>query len=895
MTASPLSPPLQPNEAYRATFTADLDASLHYAVSTLVLTDNRLLLLEAGSAGGWQAWGLDEIAAIERDDTGILGKMEIQGADGPLALLRYTLRQSPEASDFVDSFELTRVGSDDRRQVQALAAGAGPVRHRHSPLIRLLAFARGHLSGVLTGLALTLTATAVGLIPPYLTMPLVDQVLISPPPPGAPIGAHWVKVMYLIGGLVLAALGTWLLTWGQGWVLARVSERVSADLRNRTYAHLQRLSLEYFGGKRTGDLIARISHDTEYLCSFLSDKLVDFLTDILMIVGTAAVLLYLDPFLAIASLLAFPPIAWLILQARSGLTTGFLRGGRVWDAMTNILADTIPGIRVVKAFSQERREIARFERANRRIVEANDRVNRLWTFFWPLVGLLTQLGLLVVWAFGSWQVLHHRISVGMLTAFVAYIGRFYARVETMSRMLTATQRASVSAQRLFEILDRRPKVVDPPNPLPLPQVRGELRLHEISFRYGARTVLDKVELTIKPGEMVGIVGHTGSGKSTIANLVCRFYDVAEGSLEVDGVDVRRYTVEDYRKHVGIVLQESFLFYGTVADNVVYGKPDATRDRVLQATRAARAHDFVLRLPEAYDSLVGERGQSLSGGERQRLAIARALLVDPRVLVLDEATSAVDTETEREIQRALDSLVRGRTTVAIAHRLSTLRKADRIVVLRRGRIVEEGPHEELLALDGEYARLYRAQTQGLGEAGAPVVSRRGRELEAEPEAPASAVVFDPRDLELQPAAPGHLWVRLPSWSEPQQVSAVRCFPLTDPLRFIALVDAQGRELLCIDELAALEEEAQRLVLGSVTERDFVPVIEHIERIDVAAGQSEWKVRTDRGRTTFLLDQDDQLRNLGRGRWIVTDAWGGRYIIEDLERLDAASRREMAKVA
>jgi ATP-binding cassette subfamily B protein len=289
----------------------------------------------------------------------------------------------------------------------------------------------------------------------------------------------------------------------------------------------------------------------------------------------------------------------------------------------------------------------------------------------------------------------------------------------MSRMVQATQRAGASAQRVFEILDRVPSVGEPADPVRPGRLKGRVELSHVNFRYGTRQVLHDIDLAIEPGEMIGLVGATGAGKSTLVNLICRFYDVHSGAIRVDGVDVRRFALEDYRRSIGIVLQEPFLFFGTVAENLAYGRPDATRAEIIAAAKAARAHEFILRLPEGYDTPVGERGQNLSGGERQRLSIARALLIDPAVLILDEATSSVDTETEREIQAALENLTRGRTTIAIAHRLSTLRRADRLVVLEQGRIVETGRHEELL-LDpaGAFARLHRAQMQATGlDAGA----------------------------------------------------------------------------------------------------------------------------------------------------------------------------------
>ena len=382
--------------------------------------------------------------------------------------------------------------------------------------------------------------------------------------------------------------------------MARVSERIGADLRNRTYAHLQQLSLEFFGGRRTGDLIARLSNDTDRLCGFLSDNLVDFATDCLMILGTAGILAWIDPVLALATMATFPIIGWLLYHVRERLEHGFRRGGRAWSEMTSVLADTLPGIRVVKAFAQERREIERYRRANDHILRENDRVNRVWTFFWPMIVLLNQFGLLVVWGVGAWRVYEGKITVGVLTAFLAYIARFYTRLESMSRMMSSTQRAAASASRLFEILDRVPSVPEPINPTRLERVRGAIEFRGVGFRYGSRPVLRDVNLSILPGEMIGLVGPSGSGKSTLVNLLCRFYDPSDGNIFVDGLDIRRLAVEEYRHHIGLVLQEPFLFYGTIAENISYGRPDATRPEIIAAARAAKAHEFILRQPDGYD-------------------------------------------------------------------------------------------------------------------------------------------------------------------------------------------------------------------------------------------------------------------------------------------------------
>jgi ATP-binding cassette subfamily B protein len=568
-------------------------------------------------------------------------------------------------------------------------------------------FAKPYQGQLFLGFCLTLASTAATLVPPYLTMPLMDDVLI-PFQNGQHIDTSLVT-LYL-GGLLGAALLAWGLGWFKTYVLALASERIGADLRSTAYEHLLKLSLEYFGGRRTGDLMSRIGSETDRLCVFLSLHLLDFATDVLMILMTAVILFSIDPWLACATLLPLPFIAWLIHIVRDRLRTGFEKIDRVWSELTNVLADTIPGIRVVKAFAQEQREARRFQEANKHNLAVNDRINFLWSVFSPTVTLVTEIGLLVVWAFGIWQVAHHQVTVGVLTAFLAYSTRFYARLDAMSRIVSHTQKAAAGTKRIFEILDHVSSVPEPLNPVALPEVVGHIQINKAGFRYGNRAVIKDLTLDIAPGEMIGLVGQSGSGKSTLVNLICRFYDLSEGAILIDGTDIRDIRIADYRRHIGLVLQEPFLFFGTIADNIAYGKPGATREEIVAAARAAHAHEFILRLPQGYDSLVGERGQGLSGGERQRISIARALLIDPRILIMDEATSSVDTETEQEIQKALDNLVRGRTTIAIAHRLSTLRRADRLVVMEHGQLVEQGQHDELLASQGAYWRLYEAQAR-----------------------------------------------------------------------------------------------------------------------------------------------------------------------------------------
>jgi ATP-binding cassette subfamily B protein len=719
---------LEAGETLLGWFQPDLDDRLFYAQGLIVLTDRRVLAADPVAADGdaaplrWCGWRLEGDASLYSREHAGVGTLELVGPEGRLAHWRYTAARAADASRLLHRFEQHRnpAAAPAGDSICPTCGAVIPPEEGRCPkcapavaprptasLFRLLEFARPRARVIALGLALTFASTAAGLVPPYLTMPLLDRILI---PYQNNQTVDFGLVPWYLGGLVAAAILAWLLDWGRLYVLAWVSERISADLRNRTYAHMQQLSVEFFGGKRTGDLMSRVGSDTDRICNWLSLNLLDFVTDIVMMFMTAGILFTIDPLLALVTMCPFPFIVWLVHRVRNRLRHGFRLAGIAWAAMISVLADTIPGIRVVKAFAQERREVERFGHSNDHVLNANDRVNVVWSFFGPMVTLLTTMGLLVVWGFAIWGIYRHAITVGVLTAFLAYIARFYTKIESMIRMVAATQRAGASAQRIFEILDKVPSVPEPQHPIHPGRLSGRIELREVTFKYGTRQVLHGINLVIEPGEMIGLVGASGAGKSTLINLICRFYDVATGAILVDGKDIRSFPVEEYRLNIGIVLQDPFLFYGTIAENIAYGRPEATRDEVIAAARAARAHEFILRLPDGYDSLVGERGQSLSGGERQRISIARALLIDPRILILDEATSSVDTETEREIQAALETLIRGRTTLAIAHRLSTLRRADRLVVMERGRIAEIGNHQELLKAPGSYARLHRAQQE-----------------------------------------------------------------------------------------------------------------------------------------------------------------------------------------
>ncbi|MDB5896159.1 MAG: transporter, partial [Rhodoferax sp.] len=629
---------LATDENVLASLPVDLDPQLRFQPGLVVLTNRRVVQWQPvkDAEGTWQSWALTPDASLLHSDHGGVGTLELHDRHSRVAQWRYTLGLDPQAQRLMKQFDRRRLSlgqppapPDDLTLCPTCNAPLPPEsedcvicgKELHTPpstwvLLRLWRFARPYRNQLIAGFALTMASTAATLIPPYLTIPLMDDILI-PFQNGQQIAPGLVG-LYL-GGLLLAAVAGWGLNWARTYILSLVSERIGADLRTATFDHLLHLSLDYFGGKRTGDLMSRIGSETDRICVFLSLHALDFFTDVLMITMTAVILFSINPWLALVTLVPLPFIGWMIHTVRDRLRTGFEKIDRVWSEVTNVLADTIPGIRVVKAFAQEQRETQRFRDANRHNLEVNDKLNKIWSLFTPTVSLLTEIGLLVVWAFGIWLVSRQQITVGVLTAFVAYIGRFYTRLDSMSRIVSVTQKAAAGAKRIFDILDHVSNVPEPAQPVRIDAggagtgPRGRLEMKGIGFRYGNRSVIRGLDLAIRPGEMIGLVGHSGSGKSTLVNLICRFYDVSDGSIQLDGIDIRRFAVADYRRHIGLVLQEPFLFFGTIAENIAYGKPDASRREIVAAARAAHAHEFILRLPQGYDSLVGERGQGLSGG------------------------------------------------------------------------------------------------------------------------------------------------------------------------------------------------------------------------------------------------------------------------------------------
>lgn len=570
-------------------------------------------------------------------------------------------------------------------------------------IARLLRYAKPYRLQMTAAALMLMAATLVELVPPYLTKIILDDVL-QPKSTG-------MLLLWLVIGLAATRVMLSLMQTLRGYLGVWVGGKLMGDIRKDTYKSLMNLSLGYFDRRQTSQFIGRINSDTEAMRQFLTDGVIWISGQVLMLVAIIVTMASMSWKLTLLALLPTPLILIASVTIWPTIRNLWYRQWRAVNRINMLVGDALQGIRVVKAFGQEGAERSRYTDANVNLVRETIRMEGIWQGVFPLFALITTSGALLVWYYGGWQVIRDELTLGSLVAFTTYLGMLFGPLQWFSQAMNWTSRALSAADRVFEIMDTPSEVPTARDAVSIPRVEGRVELRNVTYGYERHhPVLKDVSMTVQPGEMIGLVGHSGAGKSTLINMICRFYDPDEGVIEVDGYDLREIDQEDLRKQIGVVLQETFLFDGTVAENIAYSKPDATPLDIMRAAKIANAHDFIVRMPDGYDTRVGERGHRLSGGEKQRIAIARAIVHDPRILILDEATASVDTETERQIQEAISRLVKGRTTFAIAHRLSTLRNADRLVVLDKGKIAEMGTHEELLERKGVYFKLVEAQKE-----------------------------------------------------------------------------------------------------------------------------------------------------------------------------------------
>ena len=741
-----IQPFLRPGETLQVGAEADMVLPASFGKSWLIATEQRICVVAQNGAGPVVKLDLplDGTLAVQRREGLGSSLLEAHTAEGSIPLVRYTDARSDAmeaAQEQINALLPHEVETEEewggeaaeraRRKKAAPCPKCGTPMPRwmsvcpdcldkRALLSRLMQRAQNYWQPITWVFLLTAVIRFCNIFPAKLQGDLVDKALkVDPHGPSLVLHHHFELLGWIIFQLALIRITGSIVGAVQQFRMTELGERVTNDLRVDIYTHLQKLGVNYYDQKETGWIMDRVTGDTSTLQSFMTDTLQRAVLNTMTLLVIAGLMFWANPYLAILALLPAPLVCFLSSRFMRRTQQVWHWAWRRRSRMFALLSNVLPGVRVVKAFVQEDREFDRFQRQSSDYMNARVDAARTFATFSRGTNFIMSLSTLIIWGYGGYLVLQNPtglskdgVTVGMLVMFMTLVGQFYAPLQELTNITQQLQQAATSGQRVFEVLDTVPDMHDKPDAIALEQVEGAVEFDQVTFGYDERRpVLRDVSFKVAAGEMIGLVGPSGAGKSTTVNLICRFYDATGGRVLVDGHDVRDVQLATLRSQIGIVLQEPFLFHGTIAENIAYGNPDAGFEEVLRAAKAANAHDFILRFPDGYDTMVGERGTRLSGGERQRISIARAVLKNPRILILDEATSSVDTETEALIQEAIDRLVHGRTTFAIAHRLSTLQHANRLLVLEKGQLVECGTHQELLANEeGTYRRLVDVHQQ-----------------------------------------------------------------------------------------------------------------------------------------------------------------------------------------
>ena len=703
----------------------DLTPEGEFGIQWVIVTDKRLLIVPTAGLDGVVDIPIEELTLVQTEALVGGGCLNIERVNKSTVTVSYSsslaekfsevtrgIEQLRKGESFLINTQLEHTRCDKCGRLLPEKNGICPACIRRlATLQRIASYLKPYKGHAILLAIVSLVGMATAVIPPMLYRQIVDGVLV----PKEENTDTMSERLALLGVLVLCLVGirvlNWGMEWAHGWIASWLGARITADIRSRLYHQLELLSLQFYDRRQVGAVMSRVTRDAGRLQEFLVEGLPYLIINLLMLVGILGILFWMHWLLTLLILVPIPfMIGWgVIFWKRMRLY--FNRWDQAWSDIMTTVNETLSGIRVVKAFAQEIREIAAFQVRNKKIRQLAIRTEINWEIFFATTTLLTSLGILIVWFFGGQEVIRDALTLGTLLAFYAYMWMLYEPVEWFGQVNSWMTRAFAGAERIFEIIDTPAEAYEDPNAHPISSIKGHIRFRDVTFGYDkSKPVLHDIDLNIVPGEMIGLVGRSGVGKTTTVNLICRFYNVDQGIIEIDGVPIQKIRLEDLRRQIGIVPQEPFLFSGTIAENISYGKPGASFEEIMEAAITANAHNFIVGKPDGYDTQVGERGGDLSGGEKQRVAIARAILHDPKILILDEATSSVDVETEKQIQEAIARLIQGRTTVAIAHRLSTLRNADRLVILEGGRIVEVGTHNELMEKRGIFYELVELQQQ-----------------------------------------------------------------------------------------------------------------------------------------------------------------------------------------
>lgn len=688
---------------------ADLSHPDTYGETTVCALKDSLCVLRGD--GGFLSKKYSEIADIYAENYVSSGALIVRSGEDEFPIAYFSLSVSAQIEWFITVVRKLLAG--EIPDTESFAAGDSADfsyinNGRKKLFFRVLSYVpryKKHLAAMITIIVL---ATLINLIPPYLTgRVLYDHVL-------NPEGRFAGQILPLVAVLVLISLAGVLLGILQGRIGAEMSGNIIYDIKTEVFTAMQKLGMSFFSSKRTGNLLNRINSDALDIQYFLNDGLPNFIINAATICAIGLFLFIVNPLLSVAVLIPVPVIALIIKKSARVFKKLKWHSWRRSSSMNSVINDTLMGVRVVKAFGKEEREVERFGEASKLLCENKIREGVAAAKVFPLLSWIMSLGGLVVWALGGGQVIRGELTFGELMSFVGYLSLLYAPVNFMVKTFDWWTNCMNSAQRIFEVIDRKTDVPEAQNPIEIEHMEGSVELKNVTFSYEPnRTVLKNVSFSVKKGEMIGLVGHSGAGKSTITNIITRLYDVNDGEVLIDGVNVKDISFNSMRSNIGMVLQDTFLFSGSIAENIAYGRPNATLEEIADAAKKAYAHEFIVSLPDGYDTQIGKGGADLSGGEKQRISIARAILMNPAILIFDEATSSLDTKTEQQIQQAMELLIKGRTTIAIAHRFSTLKNADRLIVVENGCIVESGTHEELFNKpDGVYSSMAHMQLDAL---------------------------------------------------------------------------------------------------------------------------------------------------------------------------------------